>query len=255
MKDLYGLVGRKLSHSYSADFFNNKFGVEHIDAEYCLFPLSDISELPALIASHSNLKGLNVTIPYKESVIPCLTGLSPAAEAVGAVNVISIVSNENGEFKLYGDNTDVYGFRESVVPLLSSSVRNALVLGTGGASKAVCRVLSHDCRLNVVCVSRTPQKHQGSVGYNDVTAEFISGFQVIVNTTPLGMYPNVDACPPIPYEGIAAGTLCYDLVYNPELTLFLQRCSEQGARVKNGLEMLRLQAIGAWKIWSSLRNI
>lgn len=241
---MYGLIGYPIGHSFSARYFNDKFEREHIDQTYQLFPLRDITELPGLLDGHPDLNGLNVTIPYKSAVIPYLTELDGDARAIGAVNVIKI-DRERGVMKGY--NTDAIGFRHSLMPLLRPEMKSALVLGTGGASKAVAHVL-RELGLTVTHVSRTPGKD--TIGYGDLSREVMESHLVIVNTTPLGMWPNVDGCPDIPYRYLTPAHLCYDVVYNPEVTKFMTLASEHGARVKNGLDMLVGQAKAAWKIWS-----
>lgn len=240
---MFGLIGKKLGHSYSADFFNKKFKEETINAEYRLFPLENISLFPLLIKEYPELRGLNVTVPYKQEVMGYLSGLSKEAEEIGAVNVVKINPTNN---TLIGYNSDVYGFEKSLRPFLNPHITSALVLGTGGASKAVVYVLKK-LGIKVTLVSR--DKSKGDLTYDQLTKEILSGNLLIVNTTPLGMYPDVSSYPPIPYEYITPDHVCYDLVYNPEKTEFLRRCEENGAKIKNGLEMLRLQAERSWEIW------
>lgn len=245
---LYGLIGHPLGHSLSATFFAQKFQREHIAARYSLYDLADIRQLPTLLSSEPRISGLNVTIPYKQSVIPLLTRLSPQAEAIGAVNVIKV--GRAGE--LVGYNTDVVGFTRSLRPLLRTghtSSPRALVLGSGGASRAVCyglRQLGFAPQL----VSRHPGG--GNLCYEDISADLLSSYPLLVNCTPLGMYPHVEGCPPLPYESLTSHHLLFDLVYNPTETLFLRRGRERGAQTKNGLEMLHLQALAAWEIWNSV---
>ena len=247
-RDTYGLIGKKLSHSFSHQYFSRKFEDEHIDAEYLNFELPTIEHLKDIIASHPTLKGLNVTIPYKEEVIPLLDELSPEAEAIGAVNVIKIEHISDGSVRLIGHNTDVIGFRESIRPLLTSNHTKAMILGTGGASKAVEHAL-RALDIKVQFVSRSHDK--SSMTYSDLTDDIIFGHKVIVNTTPLGMYPNTMAMPDIIYYALTEEHLCYDLVYNPEKTMFLMACEAHGAQIKNGIEMLILQAEESWKIWNT----
>lgn len=241
---MYGLIGKPLGHSFSADFFNKKFAEERIPEHYSLFPLDSIDCLPKLLNSHPDLKGLNVTIPYKQQVIPFLDSIDKDAKEIGAVNVIKI--NQDGSLKGY--NSDAIGFHESIAPLLDSHMKRALVLGTGGASKAVCYVLKK-LGLEVLSVSRTA--HNSIISYNELTPEIMSTHLVIVNTTPLGMWPEIQNAPAIPYHLLSPRHLCYDLVYNPAVTTFMKLSSEAGATVKNGLEMLHLQALAAWKIWEN----
>lgn len=245
MKQLYGLIGYPLTHSFSKVFFNEKFEAENIPAEYRNFEIADISQFREIILNYPALRGLNVTLPYKKAVIPFLDELDETARAVGAVNVIRFI-REKGKLILKGYNSDVTGFSESITPLLNDERKHALILGTGGASKAVEYALR---KLGVTSefVSRTPSG--GQLGYGDLNAEVMARYKVIVNTTPLGMYPRVDACPDIPYELLTPSHLLYDLLYNPDETVFMKKGRRYGATVKNGLEMLLLQAFVAWDIW------
>lgn len=247
---VYGLIGFPLTHSFSKNYFNDKFAAEGIDAEYVNFEIPDIGDLMEVFAETPELAGLNVTIPYKEKVIPYMDEMDPEAAAIGAVNVIKITrhSDDEDDFTLKGYNSDVIGFRDSISPLLNPSRRKALILGTGGASKAVAYGLK-TLGVESVFVSRTARK--GVLTYADITPEVVADHKIIVNTTPLGMYPHVDECPDIPYSALTPEHLCYDLLYNPDVTLFMHKASEHGAEVKNGLEMLLLQAFGAWNIWNS----
>lgn len=245
---LFGLIGCPLSHSFSKRYFREKFrksGIE--DAYYELFPIPTIEELPALIARHSNLVGLNVTIPYKQAVLPFLDRLDEGAREVGAVNTIHLVNGGQ-----VGYNTDVLGFERSLLEWLGEeryqekSFR-ALVLGTGGAAKAVAYVLRR-LGISYQLVSRT--SGQGRLSYREVTDAMLEAHALVVNTTPLGMAPNTAACPDLPYRSLGAHHFLYDLVYNPEITTFMKRGLAQGAKVKNGLDMLYGQAEEAWSIWS-----
>lgn len=243
--DIYGLLGYPLSHSFSRDFFNQKFRDESIDAEYVNFEIPSIDYFPEILSSNENLHGLNVTIPYKEKIISYMDSLSEEAAHIGAVNVVRI-DRIKGKTILKGFNSDVIGFTRSIKPKLTPERSHALVMGTGGASKAVCYGLKL-LGLQVCHVSRTPR--QGMISYAALTADVISRFKVIVNCTPLGMYPNTEECPDIPYQYLTPAHLLYDLVYNPDTTQFLQRGRDQGADTKNGLEMLLLQAEAGWKLW------
>lgn len=245
---MYGLIGKKLGHSFSANFFNKKFKDEGICEEYKLFPIDSISCLPDILKNYDGLKGLNVTIPYKEEVIPFLNEMSPEAREIGAVNTI-LISRMGQYIFLKGFNTDALGFKNSILPLIRPEMKHSLVLGTGGASKAVDYVLG-SLGINVTKVSRTGHA-DNIITYNDITEEIIANNLLIINTTPLGMYPETETCPPLPYNYLTKRHLCYDLVYNPEMTLFLQKSKEMGAEVKNGLEMLKLQALAAWEIWNA----
>ena len=246
-KELFGLVGYPLGHSFSESFFNNKFNSEGIDAQYLNFEIPNINEFRNIINTNTNLRGLNVTIPYKEQVIPYLDDIDITASEIGAVNVVKFIRNGNNLI-LKGFNSDVIGFCNSLKPLLKPHHTHALVLGTGGAAKAIAHGLK-SLGIEPIYVSRT--KKDGVLTYNELTPKIIEKYQVIVNTTPAGMYPNVDTCPDIPYHLLTPQHLCYDVVYNPEVTLFMKKSQEQGAMVKNGLEMLILQALAAWEIWNS----
>jgi len=244
----YGLIGYPLTHSFSIDFFNRKFKAEGINARYVNFEIPDIGDLMEVIAEASNLSGLNVTIPYKEQVIPYLDELDPVAKRIGAVNVIKIIPGKGpGNFRLVGYNSDVVGFTDSIRPMLRPCNKGALVLGTGGAAKAVCVGLEQ-LGVRPLLVSRTPGK--GNMTYADITPGIMAENNVIVNTTPLGMYPHMDECPDLPYECMDSDFLCYDLLYNPDETLFMKKSAEHGATTKNGLEMLLLQAFVSWDIWN-----
>lgn len=242
----YGLLGYPLGHSFSKNYFNQKFESEKIDAQYVNFEISDIKFIKNVLKENPNLKGLNVTIPYKEQVIPYLDDLDEDARLIGAVNVIKFTKGFLGKTKLIGYNSDIIGFKRSIEPLLEQSHRKALILGTGGASKAVMHGLKQ-LGVGTTFVSRTPKEH--CITYQDVTPQMLESYTVIVNTTPLGMFPNVDACPDIPYDALTPKHLLYDLLYNPDETLFMKKGKEHGAVVKNGLEMLLLQAFAAWEIW------
>lgn len=245
-KALYGLIGYPLGHSFSKDYFNQKFESENINAEYINFEIPDIDFLMEVLSENYNLQGLNVTIPYKEKVIPFLDDLDPDARNIGAVNVIKFIRS-NDDLKLIGYNSDIIGFCDSISPLIDKRYHNkALILGTGGASKAV-KYSFDKLGIQADFVSRT--KRAGIFLYDELTKDMINDYKIIVNTTPLGMYPNVDECPDIPYQFISNKHLCYDLLYNPDETLFMKKAAKQGATTKNGLEMLLLQAFAAWNIW------
>lgn len=244
--DKYGLIGYPLEHSFSKGYFNEKFQNEGIDAEYNNYEISSIESLLEIIDTNPELKGLNVTIPYKKQVIKYLDALSPEAKAIGAVNVIRIEHIGNKTY-LKGYNSDVIGFTKSIEPLLERYHKKALVLGTGGASKAVCYGLK-SLGIETKCVSR--RKNIDVLTYNDLSPKIIKEFNVIVNCTPVGMYPNVEECLPLPYEAMDSHTLLYDLLYNPNVTCFMKKGKEHGAVVKNGLEMLLLQAFASWDIWN-----
>ena len=242
---LYGLIGFPLGHSFSQDYFNQKFDAENIDARYINFEIPEISDLKNVLARNHNLNGLNVTIPYKQLVIPLLDEMDPEAAEIGAVNVIKFV-RRNGRTILKGYNSDIIGFRDSIAPMLTEHHSHALVLGTGGASRAVSYAL-RSLGITPQLVSRRPAP--GVITYADINPDIIDSHKIIVNTTPLGMYPHVDECPDIPYNLLTTRHLCYDLLYNPDVTLFMKKSADAGAEVKNGLEMLLLQAFAAWHIW------
>lgn len=244
---MYALIGKPLGHSFSADFFNEKFKREGIDNSYILAPLDCISEVAQLLESHPDLQGFNVTIPYKQQIIPYLDALSEEAMEIGAVNVVK-VENINGKRFLKGFNSDTIGFKESITPLIKPYMKKALILGTGGASHAVEYVL-RSAGIETVKVSRNEAR--GILTYAQLSKEVMDNHPIIVNTTPLGMWPKIDVCPDIPYDLITSQHLCFDLVYNPEVTSFMKKAAERGAAVKNGLQMLHLQAIAAWNIWNN----
>lgn len=244
---LYGLIGYPLIHSFSQNYFNQKFEAENINARYVNFEIPDIGDLMEVVSENDNLWGLNVTIPYKEQVIPYLDEIDEDAAKIGAVNVIKFIRNKNS-LKFKGYNSDIIGFCDSIRPLLTPARTKALVLGTGGAAKAVFRGLEN-LGISPIYVSRTNK--EGMLTYGDLTSEVIADHKIIVNTTPLGMYPHMDECPNIPYQCLTPEHLCYDLLYNPDVTLFMKRAAEFGAETKNGLEMLLLQAFAAWNIWNA----
>ncbi len=256
----YGLIGFPLSHSFSKKYFSDKFEREGIpDTAYDLYPLESIEDLPELIRTTPDLLGLNVTIPYKETVISYLDMLDDTAKAVGAVNTIRIDRTGENPY-LTGYNTDVFGFRQSIKPFLASHHERALILGTGGASKAVAFVLK-EIGLDCFFVTRSKQKErQGKVQpadnklleYGELNEYVMKHFPVIINTSPVGMYPGVNASPEIPYSFLNASHFLYDLIYNPEETLFLAEARKRGALTLNGLSMLQQQAEKAWEIWNKL---
>ena len=273
----YGLIGYPLGHSFSRKFFTEKFEKEGIDAQYLNFEIPSIEEFPEIIKNNPELRGLNVTIPYKQQVMQYLDEISEEAKAIGAVNVVRIerpspqpspimgretmrnAGNKPNGLPIKGDmseglrgsligyNSDVIGFVESIKPLLKPHHKKALILGTGGASKAIRYGLEEKLGMETLFVSRSAR--EGMITYEEVTAEVLKEYEVIVNCSPVGMYPHVDECPALPYEAMNENNLLYDLVYNPLETLFMKKGAEQGATVKNGLEMLHLQAIASWKFW------
>ncbi len=258
VKEEFGLIGKTLGHSFSAKYFNEKFEREGIPARYDLYPLEHIDMLPSLIKDHHLLKGLNVTIPYKVEVLKYLNALSKEAEGIGAVNVIKISRDEeSGSTFLKGYNSDAYGFTESMKEVLKKADFNpsseedakplALVLGTGGASKAVVWSM-HNLGFDTQLVGRTHR--DDCLSYEELTPELVYKAKAVINCTPLGTSPDVDKAAPFPYQYLHSGQVCFDLVYNPAETLFMKICKAHGCIVSNGLEMLRLQAVGAWKIWN-----
>jgi shikimate dehydrogenase len=258
----YGLIGYPLTHSFSKKYFTEKFEQEKIeDHVYDLYEIKNLSDFPELLRANPKLCGLNVTVPHKIGVMFYLDWVHPEAKEVDAVNCIRITSEspiaaafsgevgiKDHEFRLEGFNTDVYGFEMSLKPLLSPQHTQALVLGTGGASRAVKYVLN---KLNIYAKFASRQNEADHIQYKDLTPEIISKYKLIINTTPLGMSPDTDKCPDIPYEALTSEHLLYDLIYNPAETLFLKKGREQGAAIKNGYDMLLLQAEKSWEIWNS----
>lgn len=245
--DKYGLIGYPLEHSFSISYFNQKFQDENINAVYENFEIPTLDLLPEIINSNPNLKGLNVTIPYKQKVMSFLDSISPEARAIGAVNVIKIVHDNTG-ITLKGYNSDVIGFTQSIEPMLEKHHKKALILGTGGASKAIDYGLKA-LGLETLFVSR--YQRPGTIQYKDITPAIIKEYNVIVNCTPCGMYPLCEQCPDLPYEAMDSHTILYDLIYNPDETLFMRKGAQYGANTKNGLEMLLLQAFAGWDFWNS----
>lgn len=243
----FGLIGYPLGHSFSASFFSKKFSSEHIDADYRNFPLEDISDFRTLLNREPGLIGLNVTVPYKQDVIPFLDSLSSTATAIGAVNTISF-RRAGDSLELAGDNTDVTGFRRSLEEHLEPYHKSALVLGTGGSSKAVVHVLEQ-LGIGITMVSRTPGEKL--ITYGELDNELLGKCTLIINTSPLGMYPNIETYPNIPYQALTRKHLLFDLVYNPEKTEFLARGEKNGANIVNGHDMLIYQAEASWEIWNN----
>ncbi len=244
---LFGLVGKTLTHSFSKNYFQEKFARERLaDCKYENFELPAIDDLPLLITSNPDLRGVNVTIPYKEDVVAMLDDKNEIVEEIKACNCVRI---DDG--KLSGFNTDVIGFRQSIEPKLERHHKKALILGTGGASKAIAYVLTQ-LGIEYCFVSR--QKVENELGYEDVGDDVLRNYHLIINTTPLGMYPNVDSDPQIPYQYLTSKHFLFDLVYNPEKTKFLIEGQKRGAQIENGYEMLILQAEESWRIWNQLTN-
>jgi len=240
----FGLIGKSLGHSFSKSYFTEKFQKKGLNHSYDNFELASIDDFPRLLSENSDLRGLNVTIPYKEAIIPFLDEIDPVAAEIGAVNTILI---SNGKTKGY--NTDVTGFQNSLKPYLKHGMEKALILGTGGASKAVAYVLRN---LGIACffVSRKPDE-LGQIAYGDLNEEAMKQFKLIVNTSPVGTFPEVDQYPDIPYEYLSNQHLLYDLIYNPSQTIFLKKGSDKGATTLNGLGMLKAQAEASYEIWLS----
>jgi shikimate dehydrogenase len=248
MTKLYGLIGHPLGHSFSEHYFNEKFAAESIDAEYRNFDIENVREFKRIISDNPTLCGMNVTLPHKVNVIPLLDSITDNARDIGAVNVIKFRRNAAGKLHLEGHNSDVVGFKQSLEPLLDARRHKmALVLGTGGASKAIFHGLKQ-LGLTATYVSRT--KKDFCLTYNEITKQLLEQYTVIVNATPLGMYPNTETCPDIPYEYLTKEHILYDLIYNPDETLFMKKGKARNATVKNGLEMLLLQAFISWQIWN-----
>ncbi len=249
---LLGLIGKDLSHSFSGRYFSDKFSGENLDKsfEYRLFEIPEINQIFKLIELHPNLSGFNVTIPYKEAIFPLLDFVAQEAIDIGAVNTVKIerVIGSDKNFILKGYNTDARGFEISLRPLLESWHQKAIVLGTGGAAKAVCYTLK---KLNIDFIQISRQSHSASsINYSQIDERIMEEHLLIVNTTPAGTFPKVNECPPLPYHLITSRHLLFDLVYNPPETLFLKKGIEQGAFIKNGYEMLVQQAELSWQIWN-----
>lgn len=242
----FGLIGKSLGHSFSKIYFEKKFRtLQRHDLSYELFELPEIGAFPELLSRHGQLGGLNVTTPYKESVIPFLDELSPEAQEIGAVNCIAIHQG-----RLTGHNTDVYGFSQSIKPFLDANHQRALILGTGGAGKAVARALKKTGVDVYFVTSSKDKKHPNTLFYSEINAHVMAAFRLIVQASPVGTYPDTEACPPLPYHLFSPTHLAYDLIYNPEETLFLKQARAQGAITVNGLSMLHLQADKSWEIWT-----
>ncbi|WP_111309552.1 shikimate dehydrogenase family protein [Confluentibacter sediminis] len=240
-----GLLGKNISYSFSRTYFKSKFEKEGIlDVSYENFDIEDISLFPSIIENTYGLKGLNVTIPYKQVVMPYLDDIDEKAKTIGAVNTIKV--KKDG--KLIGYNTDCYGFEKSIKPYLTPRHKKALILGTGGASKAISYVLQ-ELNIEYHYVSRTASEHSHFT-YNDLNETIIKEFDIVINCTPLGTFPNIDNCPNIPYQAITDKHILYDLIYNPLETKFLKLGKEHSATIINGLKMLELQAEKAWSIWN-----
>ncbi|EAQ41973.1 shikimate dehydrogenase [Polaribacter sp. MED152] len=243
---LFGLLGRDISYSFSRGYFTKKFSALNLEHHsYVNFDIPKIEDFPSIIENNESIKGINVTIPYKEEVMAYLDKIDKTAKEIGAVNTIKITKRGN----LKGYNSDVVGFEKSIVPLLEKHHKKALILGTGGASKAIAYALKLN-NIKYKFVSRNP-KTKKQISYNDLSQEIMQDYTIIVNSTPLGTSPDVDKCPAIPYQFITSKHLLYDLIYNPEVSKFLANGKANGAKIKNGYEMLELQAEESWRIWNS----
>lgn len=243
MKNLFGLVGKNIAYSFSKKYFTEKFKEANLPFTYENFDLKEIEDLPIILSlNHEKLIGFNVTIPYKEAIFTYLDEIDKEAEEIGAVNTVKLVDN----FYLKGYNTDAFGFENSLKPLLKKHHKSALIFGTGGASKAVKYVLKK-LEIPFTMVSRNPSKNQ--LSYTNLTDEIIAQNTILINCTPLGTHPNTEDCIDIPFQDITSNHLLYDLIYNPLETSFLKKGKKQGATIKNGLEMLQLQAEKSWEIW------
>lgn len=243
---LFGLIGYPLGHSFSASFFNEKFAKEGIEARYRNFPLEQLTDFPSLLEKEPGLRGLNVTVPYKQEIIPYIQTLSPTAAAIQAVNTLSI-KREKDRLQIKGDNTDVIGFRRSLEQQLKPHHTSALVLGTGGSSKAIHYVLG---QLGIPFTRVSRSAGEGRISYREIDDRMVADSPIIINTTPLGMYPDVETFPQIPYNTLGPEHLLFDLVYNPRKTAFLQKGESCRAQIVNGHDMLIYQALASWDIWN-----
>lgn len=243
----FGLIGYPLTHSFSQQYFTQKFQQHGIDAEYLNFPLRSLDELTDIIHQNPELEGFNVTIPYKTRIIQLLSDICEESQSVQAVNTVRI-ERIGSNIKLHGFNTDVRGFRESILPHLSGH-QEALILGTGGAAKAAYHVLT-DLNIDCECVSRNPEL--GDLTYDELDSDTVWEHSIIVNCTPVGMYPNVAQRPDLPYHAVTPEHLFFDMIYNPKETEFLSEGRKRRATCVNGMEMLELQAEGSWNVWNSL---
>ena len=245
----FGLIGYRLGHSFSRNFFTEKFTNEKLsDHEYVNFELDTIDEFPAIFDRGITICGLNCTIPYKQQIMPFLDDIDPEAAQIGAVNTVKII-DQNGKRILKGFNTDLYGFEHSLRPMLEEKHQKALILGTGGASKAI-RFLFDRMGIEYLSATTKEELQEKEISYNQLTKDLMNEYLIVINATPLGTFPKIDACPDIPYQYVSPNHVLYDLVYNPAETLFLKKGKEKGAQIKNGLEMLHLQALKSWEIWN-----
>lgn len=245
----FGLIGHRLGYSFSRNFFTEKFQRENLtNHEYVNFELDSISEFPGIFEQGKEIGGLNCTIPYKQQIMQYLDEIDPEAAQVGAVNTVKITYKEGRRF-LKGFNTDIYGFENSLKPMLDEKHKKALILGTGGASKAIKHILNKS-GIDFVSASIEEQLFEKEIRYHQIDEQLLKEYLIVIQATPVGTFPNVDQCPDIPYQYISSNHVCFDLVYNPEETMFLKKAKAQGAKTKNGLEMLHLQALKAWEIWN-----
>lgn len=242
----YGLLGKSLSHSFSKPYFEEKFKINDLkDHSYDNFEIDNIEKIVQLVKDNPDLLGFNVTIPFKESIIPYLNSLDKDAESIGSINTV-VVNKKDSSLK--GFNTDFIGFKHSIKPFLELQHTHALVFGNGGSSKAITYSLNQ-LGIKYFVVSRSP-KQSNEISYNDLDKHSISRYKLLINTTPLGMFPDEDMCIDVPFKGISDQHLVYDLIYNPSETLFLKKAKQEGANCMNGLDMLQLQAEASWKIWN-----
>lgn len=245
----FGLIGHRLGYSFSRNFFTEKFQRENLtDHEYVNFELDSIDEFPGIFEQGKEICGLNCTIPYKQQIMQYLDEIDGEAAQVGAVNTVKITTKEGRRF-LKGFNTDIYGFENSLKAMLDEKHKKALILGTGGASKAIKHILNKS-GIDYVSATIEEQLFDKEIRYHQIDEELLKECLIIIQATPVGTFPNVDQSPDIPYQYITSDHVCFDLVYNPEETMFLKKAKAQGAKTKNGLEMLHLQALKAWEIWN-----
>jgi shikimate dehydrogenase len=246
----FGLIGHRLGYSFSRNFFTEKFAKENLsEHEYLNFELDTIDEFIGVFDQGKEICGLNCTIPYKQQIMQFLDEIDAEAAEIGAVNTVKII-NQNGKRILKGFNTDIYGFENSLRPMLEEKHQKALILGTGGASKAIKYILNK-LQIEFVSSSIEDQLYENEIRYNQIDEKLLKEYLIVIHATPIGTFPNVDNCPDIPYQSITSEHVLFDLVYNPEETLFLKKGKAQGAKTKNGLEMLHLQALRAWEIWNA----
>jgi shikimate dehydrogenase len=246
----YGLIGHRLGYSFSRNFFSEKFKTENLTGhEYLNFELDSIDEFPRIFTQGKNIVGLNCTIPYKQQIMSFLDEIDTEAAQIGAVNTVKI-DEINGQRFLKGFNTDSYGFENSLRPMLDEKHKKALILGTGGASKAI-KYIFNKLNIQFISASIEAECFDNEIRYHQIDEALLKEYLIVIQATPLGTFPNIDQCVDIPYQYLTADHVCFDLVYNPEETLFLKKAKTKGAKTKNGLEMLHLQAKRAWEIWNS----